>query len=319
MDYKQLRIIYMGTPAFAVAPLQRLVEAGCNIVAVVTVPDKPSGRGLHVQKSAVKLYAEEKGLPVLQPEKLSTPEFAETFNALHPDVAVVVAFRMLPEAIWSAPKLGTFNLHASLLPQYRGAAPINWAVINGETRTGVTTFFLDRQIDTGAIIAQRTVDILPQDDAGSLHDKLMAPGAGLVLDTVKLIAGGNAAPTAQTTSGALKPAPKIFKEDTLIDWRGNGNGIRNKIRGLSPYPAATGVMAPENGDEVPVKIFASHFEAAGHHYAPGTILSDGKTFLKAACADGFVFIDNLQPAGKKRLAAAEFLRGFRNIASYRFK
>ena len=317
---KRLRIVYMGTPDFAVAPLRRLVEEGYKIVSVITMPDKPAGRGLKLQESAVKRYAREAGLPILQPEKLKQPEFVEQFRALEADLAIVIAFRMLPEIIWSAPRLGTFNLHASLLPQYRGAAPINWALINGEHRTGVTTFMLNHEIDKGEMLGQTEVEITPEDNAGTLHDKLVDAGVELVQQTVEAIASGTARPVAQpeSTTGPLKEAPKIFKEDCRIDWNERGENIRNRVRGLSPYPAAWSVLIG-NGEMLNVKIYDVHFEQGEHSLVPGTLSSDGKKYLKAACTDGYIRIDELQLAGKKRMKTEELLRGFKGISEYHFE
>jgi methionyl-tRNA formyltransferase len=317
MDFRELRIVFMGTPEFAVAPLRRLVEAGCNIVAVVTTPDKPAGRGLAMHESDVKRYAMEAGLQVMQPEKLKDPAFVERFRALDADLAIVIAFRMLPEIIWSVPRMGTFNLHASLLPQYRGAAPINWAIINGEKESGVTTFFLNAEIDKGDIIGQSRVAITADDNAGTLHDKLMNAGTELVLSTVQKIAEGDIAPLSQSDDrGELKPAPKIFKDDCRVDWSKSGVEIYNFIRGLSPYPAAWTVM---NDDaQTSVKIYAAHFEASPNADTAGVVATDGKTFLKVACADGYVWVDSLQVQGKRRMSTDEFLRGFRHNAGLRF-
>ncbi len=317
---KALRIVYMGTPEFAVPPLRKLIEEGYNVVAVVTAPDKPAGRGLHMQPSAVKAYAVSVGLPVLQPEKLRDEGFVGQFMALKPDLGIVIAFRMLPEIIWSAPSLGTFNLHASLLPQYRGAAPINWAVINGEQQSGLTTFMLNAEIDKGAIVAHLPVRIWPQDTAGVLHDRLMGFGPQLVLQTIDKIASGQAQYLPQSApEESLKPAPKIFKEDCRIRWDRPGEIVRNLVRGLSPYPAAWSELMPVTGGEtVAVKIFESHFEVATPA-APGTVVTDDKTFLKVACADGYLYIDELLAAGKKRMGVEDFLRGFHNTGEYIFQ
>ena len=313
---KELRIVYMGTPDFAVAPLRALVEGGYNVVAVVTTPDKPSGRGLKVNESAVKRYAAEVGLPLLQPVKLRDEEFVEAFRALDADLGIVIAFRMLPEIIWSAPKMGTFNLHASLLPQYRGAAPINRAIMNGETVTGVTTFLLNPQIDEGAVIGQVKVDIEPTDNVGTLHDKLMLVGTDLVLKTVEKLASRCVEPIEQTAMecGELKPAPKIFKEDCHVDFGRSGSEIINLVRGLSPYPAAWASLT----DTLSAKIFDAEFEPANVTCEVGTIVSDEKRYIKVACADGYISIKELQLSGKKRMSAEELLRGFRNICSYKF-
>lgn len=313
---KQLRIVYMGTPDFAVAPLRALVEGGYNVVAVVTTPDKPSGRGLKVNESAVKQYAVEVGLPIYQPVKLRDEEFVEAFRALDADLGIVIAFRMLPEIIWAAPRLGTFNLHASLLPQYRGAAPINRAIMNGETVTGVTTFLLNPQIDEGAVLGQVKVEIEPSDNVGTLHDKLMNVGVDLVLETVEKIAEGNVEPIEQSEmfDGELKHAPKIFKEDCHIDFSLGGEQIINLIRGLSPYPAAWANLS----EGLSAKIFDARFVAQKTDAECGTILSDGKKYLHVACADGVIEIEQLQLSGKKRMSAEELLRGFRNPTDYRF-
>lgn len=321
MEGKQLRIVYMGTPEFAVTPLKTLIENGYNVVGVVTMPDKAAGRGLKVQQSAVKTYALEASLPVLQPEKLKDPEFIEAFRTLDADLGIVIAFRMLPEVIWAMPRLGTFNLHASLLPQYRGAAPINWSIINGDTKTGVTTFMLNHEIDKGDMLGQRVVKITPEDNAGTLHDKLMYAGCELVTETVEKIASGNIEPISQVdTAEYLRPAPKIFKETSLINWNAKGEDIHNLVRGLSPYPAAWSQMtkACENSGSIQVKIFETSVETIHHSTPVGTIISDNKTFIKVACADGYIYILELQIAGKKRMEAAELLRGFQNIVQYRF-
>ena len=306
MNGKELRIVYMGTPDFAVAPLKRLVEGGYNIAAVVTAPDKPAGRGLKMQESAVKRYAAECGLPVLQPEKLKDPQWLGDFRAMKPDLAIVVAFRMLPEAVWSIPPEGAFNLHASLLPAYRGAAPVNWAIMNGETKTGVTTFFLNDEIDKGEIIASREVAITPDDTAGTLHDKLMETGASLVVETVDMIASGEANPRPQPQNdGPWPSAPKIFKEDCRLDWSQGARKLYDKIRGLSPYPAAWF----ELGDTT-AKALAARYVLAENHLVPGTMEFAGDE-LRVACADGWIYIDRLQAAGKKAMDTAGFLRGFR--------
>lgn len=323
MEAKRLRIVYMGTPDFAVAPLRRLVEEGYNIVGVVTMPDKPAGRGLHMQASAVKRYAVEAGLPVYQPEKLKDPQFVETLRSLAPDLGIVIAFRMLPEIVWAMPHLGTFNLHASLLPQYRGAAPINWAIINGEKESGVTTFLLNHEIDKGAILCQQRVAIDEDDDAGTLHDKLMNAGTDLVVETIERIASGAIAPVDQQTiePQVVRDAPKIFKETCRIDWSASGDTVRNLVRGLSPYPAAWSELHKEGASPIGVKIFRVHAETcpADRLPAPGTLVTDGRTFMKVACADGYLFLDELQLAGKKRMAVADLLRGFKEAASYAFR
>lgn len=312
----------MGTPEFAVPSLRALVAGGYRVVAVVTTPDKPAGRGQKVHQSDVKVAALELGLPVLQPEKLRAPEFVEAMRALQPDLGIVIAFRMLPEVIWSMPRLGTFNLHASLLPQYRGAAPINWAIINGERETGVTTFLLNHEIDKGAILAQARMPILPEDNVGTMYDKLMHRGTELVLDTVERLAAGDVIPVAQPEydDGQLKPAPKLFKEDCRIDWSLPGRRIVDFVRGLSPYPAAwSGVV--RDGESEPatsVKIFTARFEAARHGEQPGSLFSDGRT-LRVACADGWIWLDELQMAGKKRLPVRELLLGWRDVNNCSFR
>ncbi len=312
----------MGTPEFAVPSLRALVAGGYRVVAVVTTPDKPAGRGQKVHQSDVKVAALELGLPVLQPEKLRAPEFVEAMRALQPDLGIVIAFRMLPEVIWSMPRLGTFNLHASLLPQYRGAAPINWAIINGERETGVTTFLLNHEIDKGAILAQARMPILPEDNVGTMYDKLMHRGTELVLDTVERLAVGDVTPVAQPEydDGQLKPAPKLFKEDCRIDWSLPGRRIVDFVRGLSPYPAAwSGVV--RDGESEPatsVKIFTARFEAARHGEQPGTLFSDGRT-LRVACVDGWIWLDELQMAGKKRLPVRELLLGWRDVNNCSFR
>lgn len=312
----------MGTPEFAVPSLRALVAGGYRVVAVVTTPDKPAGRGQKVHQSDVKVAALELGLPVLQPEKLRAPELVEAMRALQPDLGIVIAFRMLPEVIWSMPRLGTFNLHASLLPQYRGAAPINWAIINGERETGVTTFLLNHEIDKGAILAQARMPILPEDNVGTMYDKLMHRGTELVLDTVERLAAGDVTPVAQPEydDGQLKPAPKLFKEDCRIDWSLPGRRIVDFVRGLSPYPAAwSGVV--RDGESEPatsVKIFTARFEAARHGEQPGTLFSDGRT-LRVACVDGWIWLDELQMAGKKRLPVRELLLGWRDVNNCSFR
>jgi methionyl-tRNA formyltransferase len=319
MNYKDLRIVYMGTPEFAVAPLEVLLNNGCNIVGVVTAPDKPSGRGLQLNESAVKKFAKEKGLKILQPEKLKSSEFIEELKSLKADLQIVVAFRMLPEIVWSMPPLGTFNLHASLLPQYRGAAPINWAIINGENKTGVTTFFLQHDIDTGNIIFQEEVSIGEDENVGSLYNRLMHIGAELVLKTVKAIAEGTAPSIPQTSIeiNNLKHAPKIFKETCHINWNDTANKIHNLIRGLSPYPGAFFYLINNNEEELLIKVYNSKSEIVSHSFPVGSIISDNKKVLKVACINGFVYILELQAAGKKRMSTEEFLRGFKLSPEYR--
>lgn len=310
-----LRIIFMGTPDFAVSSLRALVENGANVVAVVTMPDKPMGRHQDtLQPSAVKRYAVEAGLPILQPANLKDSAFLDELKALQPDLGIVVAFRMLPESVWSLPRLGTFNLHASLLPQYRGAAPINWAVINGDKETGVTTFFLKHAIDTGNIIFQRTTPISDEDNAGTIHDKLMEIGAELVVETVEAIANGSAPETPQPETVELRPAPKIFKETCRIDWTRSGREIFNFVRGLSPYPAAWTELV--DGDKrTEMKIHKSTFEAQPTGMPVGDI--DMSDSLRVTVKDGFILIHELQLAGRRRMPAADFLRGLRTAGTLR--
>ena len=317
MDAKDLRIVFMGTPEFAVPSLEALVKGGYKVVAVVTMPDKPAGRGQKLRESEVKIAAREMGLPVLQPEKLRDPEFLAAVRALQPDLGIVIAFRMLPEAVWALPRLGTFNLHASLLPQYRGAAPINWALINGETCTGVTTFLLNHEIDKGAILAQRTEPIRPDDNAGTLYERLMRIGAELVTQTVERIAAGEITPVVQPDEDtSLRPAPKIFKNDCLIDWTQSGKRIIDFIRGLSPYPAAWTRLLREEQEANSAKIFEARFEAGGPEAPCGTIDTDNRKYLRIRCADGWIDVLSLQLSGKKRMAAQELLLGFRDANSY---
>ena len=320
MTGKDLRIVFMGTPEFAVASLRRLVDEGYNVVAVVTTPDKPAGRGQRLHESDVKVAAKELGLPILQPERLRDEAFVEAMRELQPDLGIVIAFRMLPEVIWAMPKYGTFNLHASLLPQYRGAAPINWAVINGEQKTGITTFLLNHEIDKGAIIGQMEMPIGEDDTVGTMYDKLMTSGCDLVVDTVERIAAGDYTATEQMhiDESTLKPAPKIFKEDCRIDWSWDGRRIVNFVRGLSPYPAAWTPMFIDGKEQGSAKIFRATFAAAQHNQSAGEVYSDGKGSLKVACADGWVEIHELQVAGKRRMATRDLLLGLRNIEDYTF-
>lgn len=304
-----MRIVFMGTPEFAVASLDALMTAGSEIVGVVTAPDKPAGRGQKVNESAVKQFAKANGLKVLQPEKLKNEEFLTELKALRADLQVVVAFRMLPEVVWNMPPKGTVNLHASLLPQYRGAAPINWVLINGEKESGVTTFFLKQDIDTGNILFTEKVTLTGRETAGELHDRLMYKGAGLLVKTVKGIESGRYNEIAQTHLGngvELKHAPKIFKDDCKIDWNQPAEKIYNLIRGLSPYPAAFTVLQ----DKI-LKVFEAGYELAETGEEPGEFFSDNKTFLKVAAADGFVTLTDVQLEGKKRMGIQEFLRGVR--------
>ena len=303
-----MKIIYMGTPDFAVEPLRRLVEAGKNIVAVVTMPDKPAGRGHKIQFSPVKEYALSVNIPLLQPVNLKDPEFVEELRSYQADLQIVVAFRMLPEIVWNMPPLGTFNLHASLLPQYRGAAPINWAVINGETETGITTFFLQHEIDTGNIIMQEKIAIAPDDNAGIVHDRLMMLGADLVLRTVNQIESGNVASIPQP-DGELKAAPKIFKDTCLINFNTTAESVRNLVRGLAPYPAAWIELTDPAGNTTNMKIYEVSKELCTSSHPVGTLICDGKKILKVAVQDGYIHLDQVQLAGKKRMPAADLMRG----------
>ena len=305
-DYKKLRIIFMGTPDFAVSSLQKLHEAGCNIVAVVTAADKPAGRGMELQHSAVKKYATAHNLLCLQPEKLKNPDFLDQLKALQPDLQIVVAFRMLPEVVWSLPPLGTVNLHGSLLPQYRGAAPINWAIINGEKFTGATTFKLQHEIDTGDILLAQKIDITESMTAGMLHDEMKEIGAKLLLDTVIGLSENELIPSPQNNDQVIKHAPKIFTETCQINWNKTGTEINNLIRGLSPYPAAYTFLG-----KLKLKVFAASFEETSPVVSPGNFETDGKSFLKFSCTNGFVYLQDLQLEGKKRMHVADFLRGYR--------
>lgn len=322
MDKESFRIIYMGTPDFAVEPLKKLVENNYNIVGVVTNPDKPAGRGQKLQESAVKKYAQEKNLKILQPEKFKNEDFITELKSLDADLQIIVAFKMLPEIVWSMPKYGTFNLHASLLPQYRGAAPINWSVINGDKTTGVTTFFLKHEIDTGNIIFQEKVSIEENDNAGIIHDKLMCTGSDLVLKTVDAIINDNYTLIKQDDlieKGAeIKHAPKIFKEDCKINWNKNLNSIHNLIRGLSPYPAAWTEIFNEKNEKVQLKIFKTEKTLENHKLKVGDIVTDSKTYLKVVVNNGYINILELQQAGKKRMHIEDFLRGFQQISTYKF-
>ena len=312
MEKKELRIVFMGTPEFAEFILHRLVHDRYNIVGVVTMPDKPMGRhGSVLQSSPVKKYAVEQGIPVLQPERLKDPLFIEQLKALKADLQIVVAFRMLPEIVWSMPRLGTFNLHASLLPQYRGAAPINWAIINGDKETGVTTFFLKHEIDTGDIIRQERIPILPTDNVGTLHDKLMELGASLTVKTLDDIIAGNvkSIPQSDIPADALRPAPKIFKDTCRIDWTQPTARINDFIRGLSPYPAAWTVLRTAEGTEQDLKIYAAEPVADASVQKPGTITCDGRKNLIVSTADGALRLLDVQLAGKKRMPISAFLCG----------
>ncbi len=302
-------IIFMGTPEFAVTSLKTLLDKGYNVKAVVTTPDKPAGRGKNIQFSDVKKFALGHNLPILQPEKLKSPEFLAQLKEIDADLFVVVAFRMLPKEVWAMPKRGTINLHAALLPDYRGAAPINHAIINGETETGITTFYIDEQIDTGKIIMQERCAIEPEDNIGTLYDKLMFIGAEAVCKTVDIIASGNVNAIEQDSirTEGLHPAPKITKEFCQINWNNKSIDIHNLIRGLSPYPAAWCYLK----DDITAKIFTSAYSIEKHNLEAGTFVSDNKSFLKVATQDGFVSILELQMQGKKRMAIKDFLNGFK--------
>ena len=309
----------MGTPEFAVPSLQKLYDAGYDIAGVVTAPDKPGGRGMQLTQSAVKKFATEKKLKILQPEKLKSPDFIENLHSLKADVQVVVAFRMLPEIVWNMPPMGTINLHGSLLPQYRGAAPINWVIINGEKETGVTTFKLQHEIDTGNILMQEKIKIEDDETAGTLHDKMMKTGAELLLVTIKKLEKGNIEEISQQVAANTTPhspltihhsplrhAPKIFTETCEINWNKSVEEIHNLIRGLSPYPAAFTYLNSKK-----IKIFTSQKEPGNEAKEPGKYVTDHKTFLKFAAADGFVSLKEIQPEGKKRMKIDDFLRGWR--------
>ncbi len=307
----------MGTPEFAVASLDILIQHQYDVVGVVTVPDKPAGRGQQVQQSAVKKYALEKGLNILQPEKLKDEQFVNELRKLNADIQFVVAFRMLPEVVWNMPPLGTYNLHGSLLPKYRGAAPINWAIINGETESGVTTFKLKHDIDTGNVLFQDKVKISPTTTAGELHDDLMMVGANLILKSVKQIESGDYELKPQADTEAIH-APKIFKETCLVNWNHSVESIYNLIRGLSPYPASFTTYIDKNNLSIPIKLFTVEKECCQHQFHIGAIESDSKTFLKVACSNGFIHIKELQMAGKKRMSIEEFLRGFKVFPEFVF-
>ncbi|MFC2123560.1 methionyl-tRNA formyltransferase [Bacteroidota bacterium] len=301
---RDLRIIFMGTPDFAVPSLQYLVDNGYEVVAVITAPDKPRGRGQQITPSPVKNYAESVEIPVLQPTNLKSPEFIEELRSYKANLQVVVAFRMLPEMVWDMPEFGTFNLHASLLPQYRGAAPINWAIINGESVTGVTTFFIRHAIDTGSIILQNEELIKPDDTAGTLHDRLMEGGGRIVLETVRLIEKEEENPTPQDMSVEIKNAPKIFKEDCEIDWNRPSEEVRNFIRGLSPYPAAWTRI-----DDQIFKIYEAEYGNIDCDIQPGHIETDNQTHITIGTINGTLSVKGIQAPGKKRMETVDFLRG----------
>ena len=309
-----MRLVYFGTPEFAASQLEAILDTGYEVVSVVTMPDKPAGRGKKILFSEVKKTALEHQLPLLQPEKLKDPDFLKALESCHADLFVVVAFRMLPAAVWKMPPLGTFNLHASLLPQYRGAAPINHAIINGETETGLTTFFLNEEIDKGRVILQEKVTIRPDETAGELHDELMHLGNRLVVETIQKIEKNDIQTVTQEELAAgstLKEAPKIFKDFCLIDWNRDCQSIYNHIRGLSPYPAAHSRLQTQESEPIDLKVYTSQIEISSHSNPTGTVLTDGKTFLKVAAKDGYIHLTNLQQAGKKAMNISEFLRGMR--------
>ncbi len=308
----------MGTPEFAVAGLDALIRDGQHVIAVVTSIDKPAGRGRKIKTSPVKDYAQSQNIPVLQPEKLKSPVFLAELQDLQPDLIVVVAFRMLPEQVWKLPPLGTINLHASLLPQYRGAAPINRVLMNGETKTGLTTFFIEKEIDTGKIILQEAVPIDPDEDAGSLHDKMMNTGAALLVRTVRAIAEGTPPLIDQAAlireQDELKTAPKIFTEDCRVDWDQETEVVYNLIRGLAPYPAAWTILKNQAGEEKTLKIFAAEREILPVNEKPGTLLTDDENALEIACRNGIIRLTRIQLEGKKKMDTPEFLRGLKDVS-----
>lgn len=323
MEKRDLRIVFMGTPGFAVESLKALVKNGYNIVGVITMPDKPSGRGHKIQYSEVKKYALEQNLPLLQPEKLKDESFLHDLKAWKADLQIVVAFRMLPEVVWNMPPLGTFNLHGSLLPQYRGAAPINWAIINGDKETGVTTFFLTHEIDTGKIILQEKIEIGKDDSAGKVHDKLMVVGAKLVCKTVDMLLDGKVEAVDQSQFykdiDLLKPAPKIFKETCQIDWNKPAREIHNFIRGLSPHPTSWTELHIEGKEPQMVKMYATEITDKKADKQTGNILTDNKTYLYVACGDNYISIKEIQFAGKRAMKIDEVLRGYKFEESSYFK
>lgn len=320
---EQLRIVFMGTPDFAVESLKELITNGYNVVGVVTTPDKPAGRGQKINESAVKQYAKNLNIPILQPEKLKDPDFQQTLSELKADLQVIVAFRMLPESVWNMPPLGSINVHASLLPNYRGAAPINRAIMNGEKYTGVTTFLLKHEIDTGDILQYEKIEITPDDNVGTVHDKLMYSGAKLLIRTIESICAGNTQGTPQSAlmpqDGVLKNAPKIFKDDCKINWHAPADQIINHIRGLSPYPAAFCELIKNETEIFQTKIFKATFEPTQNTKPIGSIDTDGKNFIKVHVTDGLITLHDIQLAGKKRMPIADFLRGFHIDENTMFK
>ena len=316
----KIRIIYFGTPEFAASQLEAILSAGYDVAAVVTMPDKPAGRGRKIQFSDVKKMALDHRLPLLQPERLKDPDFLAQLASYQADLFVVVAFRMLPAVVWQMPKLGTINLHASLLPQYRGAAPINFAIINGETETGLTTFFLNEEIDKGAVIMRESVAIRPDETAGELHDRLMLLGNKVIVETIRKIETGDIAPVAQeklSEDTPLKPAPKITKEFCNIPWNKDCQTVFNHIRGLSPYPAAHTRLCSESGDCIEMKVYASEMEPCQPSVPIGTVITDNKKHLSIALSDGFLHLTMVQQAGKKCMSIAEFLRGTQLTGAWR--
>lgn len=317
---KKIRIAYFGTPEFAASQLEAILKAGYEVAVVVTMPDKPAGRGRKIQYSDVKKTALEHNLPLLQPEKLKDPMFLEQLASFQANLFIVVAFRMLPAVVWQMPELGTFNLHASLLPQYRGAAPINFAIINGETETGLTTFFLNEEIDKGAVIMREQVAIRPDETAGELHDELMTLGSQVVVETIKKIEKGEvcALPQDEMTEGQpLRPAPKISKEFCNVDWSQDCQTVYNHIRGLSPYPAAHTSILSENGEVIELKIFSSVIEHCLPEVPIGSVVTDNKKYLKIALKDGFIHLTQVQQAGKKAMPIADFLRGTQLLGAWK--
>ena len=315
-----MRIAYFGTPEFAASQLEAILAAGYEVAVVVTMPDKPAGRGQKIQYSEVKKTALQHNLPLLQPEKLRDQLFLQQLASFHADLFIVVAFRMLPAAVWQMPPLGTFNLHASLLPQYRGAAPINFAIINGETETGLTTFFLNEEIDKGAVIMRETVAIRPDENAGELHDELMRLGNKVVVETIRRIEAGNVVTLEQgqlETDSYLKPAPKISKEFCKIDWNRDIQSVYNHIRGLSPYPAAHTVLTSDEGGRIEMKVFAAEMETLQPKEETGAVVTDNKKYLKVALTDGYLHLTEVQQAGKKRMSLADFLRGTQFIGTWK--
>ncbi|NQU34908.1 MAG: methionyl-tRNA formyltransferase [Bacteroidetes bacterium] len=324
MKKEDLRIIFMGTPDFSVPTLNAIITEGYNVVGVITAPDREAGRGRKIKMSAVKEFALKNELKILQPTNLKDEGFIKELTSLKPNLQIVVAFRMLPKVVWSLPKLGTFNLHASLLPQFRGAAPINFAIINGESQTGLTTFFLDEQIDTGRIIKQIKTNISSDDSAGSLHDKMMVLGSELVIDTINCILNNSITPMDQKSfidqKEVLYSAPKLNKEDCRINWNKKPDEVYNFVRGLSPYPASFSTLVSKRKKEIIVKIFSvSIISSSENNQNPGTIISDGSTYIDVALKSGIIRILELQLSGKKRMKTDELLRGFKNIQDYHFE